>query len=106
MVLITCRLQGRQPPRFTREVLEKLKRMFAAIQRPFEESHPEERRNFLSYLFCLYKFLELLGAYEWLPYFALLKGRAKLAKQDEMWKKICAHPDLQWQYIPTDLNGG
>ena len=99
VVLITCRLQGSAPPVFTRATLEKLRRMFEAVQRPFERACPVNRSNFLSYIYTLYKFLQLLGAYELLPYFTLLKGKAKLAKQDAIWSAICA--ELGWQFIPS-----
>lgn len=101
VVLITCRLQGRAPPKFTRETVEKVRRMFEAVQRPFERHCPANRNNFLSYMFALFKFLELLGAYDWLPYLALLKGKGKLQLQDAIWKLICA--DLDWEFIPTNV---
>jgi hypothetical protein len=99
VVLITCRLQGQPTPVFTRETLEKLRRMFDAVQRPFERHCPPDRNNFLSYLYTLYKFLELLGAYSLLPFFCLLKGAAKLRRQDSIWRKICE--DLGWEFIPS-----
>jgi hypothetical protein len=99
VVPITRRLQGHPPIQFTRETLEKLKRMFEAIQRPFERHCPQEQTNFLSYWYVIYKFLELLGAYDVLPYLTLLKGKPKLQKQDAIWKKICA--DLGWEFIPS-----
>jgi hypothetical protein len=48
VVLITCRLQGRPTPVFTRKTMEQLKRMFEAVQRPFERHCPQDRSNFLS----------------------------------------------------------
>lgn len=99
VVPITRRLQGKPPIIFTRETLEKLKRMFEAVQRPFERHCPADRANFLSYWYVLSKFLELLGAYDVLPYLTLLKGRSKLQKQDVIWKKICG--DLGWEFIPS-----
>jgi hypothetical protein len=99
VVPITRRLQGKPPIAFTRETLEKLKRMFEAVQRPFERHCPRERANFLSYWYVLYKFLELLGAYDVLPYLTLLKGKMKLLKMDAIWRKICS--DLGWEYIPS-----
>jgi hypothetical protein len=105
VVLVTRILQGRPPITFTRDTLEKLRRMFGAVQRPFENHCPEGRANFLSYSYVLYKFLELLGAYDLLPYVILLKGRTKLLKQDSMWEKICSDPSLGWEYVPSLCNG-
>ena len=43
------------------ELEEKLKLMFREIQAPFTKHCPKERKNFLSYAYVLYKFLEILG---------------------------------------------
>lgn len=63
-MLITCRITGRSPPRLTPSQEEQLKFMFLSIQPAFERHCPRDRKNFLSYSYCLYKFCELLG----LPY--------------------------------------
>jgi hypothetical protein len=99
VILITCKLQGRPPPKITRDTMDKIRRMFEAVQRPFERHCPSDRANFLSYSYVLYKFMQLLGAYELLPYFTLLKGKTKLQKQDLIFRKIC--DDLDWEFIPS-----
>jgi hypothetical protein len=74
--------------------------MFKAVNRLWAKYKPEERKNFLSYNYCLYKFCELLG----LPHkslFKLLKGDKKLEKQDEIFKKICEDSELDWEFIPS-----
>lgn len=71
--------------------------MFQAIQAPFEKHCPPDRKNFLSYSYCLYKFCELLRMDEYLNHFSLLKGRDKLYRQDEIFRKICQ--ELNWQFI-------
>jgi hypothetical protein len=73
--------------------------MFGQIQKPFEKHCPENRKNFLSYSYVLYKFCELLGEDEYLPCFPLLKSKEKLYKHDIIWKEITA--DLGWQWIGT-----
>ena len=40
-----------------------------------------------SYAYCLYKFFQLLGYDDFLDAFTLLKGRDKLAKQDDIFRK-------------------
>ena len=81
-------------------VLEaKLRLMFTEIQGPFERNCPEERKNFLSYSYVLYKFCELLGEDKYLPCFPLLKSKEKLKQQDSIWRGIAK--DLHWEYIPT-----
>ena len=96
---ITCRLNGKQPPRMTPDQEEQCRLMFMAIQGPFEKNCPPDRKNFLSYSYCLYKFCELMGYDEFLPCFSLLKGRDKLFKQDMIFKRICE--DLGWTWLPS-----
>jgi hypothetical protein len=92
-------LNGIQPPSMTSALEERLRQMFKDIQKPFEESCPKERKNFLSYSYVLYKFCELLSEDEYLVCFPLLKSKEKLYQQDQIWKNICKI--LQWEFIPT-----
>jgi hypothetical protein len=78
---------------------KKFQDMFFQIQQPFFKHKPEKRKNFLSYNYVLYKFSELLGEDDLLPFFTLLKCQKNLRAQDQIWKKICE--DLAWEYIPT-----
>ena len=96
---ITSKLTGYYPHRMTPTEETQIKLMFSAIQSPFEEFCPKERRNFLSYSYCLFKFCELLGLDYFLDSFSLLKGRDKLQKQDDIFKKICE--SLDWEFIPS-----
>jgi len=96
---ITNILNGLNPPSMTHELEERLRHMFKDIQEPFEIHCPANRSNFLSYSYVLYKFCELLGEDEYLPYFPLLKSKEKLRQQDVIWKGICG--ELKWEYIPT-----
>ena len=96
---ITCRLNGKKPPRMSPEQEEQCRLMFMAIQGPFEKHCPPDRKNFLSYSYCLYKFCELMAYDEFLPCFALLKGRDKLFKQDTIFRKIC--DELHWEFLPS-----
>ena len=94
---LLSRLTGRAPPRMSPEEEEICRRMFMAMQAPFEAHKPKKRRNFLSYAFCMYKICELRGYTRFLPHFSLLKGRRKLLEQDEIWEKICG--DLDWEFV-------
>lgn len=96
---ITNLLSGNKPPSMSQSLEEKLRNMFRDIQVPFEIHKPENRSNFLSYSYCLYKFCELLGLDELLCHFPLLKSREKLHQQDKIWQGICQ--SLSWQYIAT-----
>jgi len=92
-------LNGMQPPKMTQVLEERLRIMFKEIQDPFDKHCPEERKNFLSYSYVLYKFCELLGEDEFLQCFPLLKSKEKLYQQDIIWKLICK--ELHWEFIRT-----
>ena len=92
-------LNGIQPPTMTQTLEDRLRLMFHKIQEPFERHKPANRKNFLSYLYVLYKFCELLGEDSYLPCFPLLKSKEKLYIQDQIWERICR--ELQWEYLKT-----
>lgn len=92
-------LNGVPAPKLPSALEERLKAMFTEIQEPFEKHCPPTRRNFLSYSYVLYKFCELLGEDEYLPYFPLLKSSEKLWAQDCIWRNMCK--ELCWEFIPS-----
>ena len=96
---ITSKLTGSRPLRVPPEAEEMCRLMFIAVQPAFEKHCPKDRKNFLSYSYCLFKFFQLLGYDEFLDSFTLLKGRDKLARQDEIFKKICE--ELDWDFVPS-----
>ena len=96
---ILSRLNGNPPPTITPEIEEKIRAMFQEIQAPFLLYCPDERTNFLSYSYILYKFFELLELDEYKVYFPLLKSRDRLIAHDEIWKKICEY--LRWEFIQS-----
>jgi hypothetical protein len=96
---ISNAISGAPTLKLSLELEKKFKDMFTAIQAPFEKHKPAARKNFLSYSYVLYKFSELLGHDELLPFFSLLKCRQNLHAQDQLWKKICG--ELKWEFLPT-----
>jgi len=96
---ILSRLNGNPPPTITPEIEEKIRTMFQEIQAPFLLYCPDDRTNFLSYSYILYKFFELLELDEYKMYFPLLKSRDRLISHDIIWKKICEY--LRWEFIPS-----
>lgn len=96
---ILSRLNGNPPPTITPEIEEKIRAMFQDIQAPFLLYCPDDRTNFLSYSYILYKFFELLELDEYKVYFPLLKSRDRLIAHDFIWKKICDY--LKWEYISS-----
>jgi len=95
---ITSKITGKPPPRLSSDIEEKCRVMFVAMQ-PFFEKHATGRTNFLSYPYCLYKFFQLLGLDEHLHCFNLLKGKDKMEKMDDIFRKIAG--ELNWQWIPS-----
>lgn len=98
---IWCKITGNPPLRMAPEHEEQLRLMFKAVNRLWPKYKPPGRKNFLSYKYCLYKFNELLGYVDFLPYFKLLKGDKKLAKQDEILEKIFRDSELNWDFTPS-----
>ena len=96
---ILSRLNGNPPPTITPEIEEKIRTMFQDIQAPFLLYCPNDRTNFLSYSYILYKFFELLELDEYKVYFPLLKSRDRLIAHDQIWKKICEY--LGWEFIQS-----
>jgi hypothetical protein len=96
---ILSRLNGNPPPTITPEIEEKIRSMFQEIQAPFLLYCPDDRTNFLSYSYILYKFFELIDLDEYKVYFPLLKSRDRLIAHDAIWEKICEY--LKWEYIPS-----
>jgi hypothetical protein len=96
---ILSRLNGNPPPTITPEIEEKIRAMFQEIQAPFLLYCPDDRTNFLSYSYILYKFFELLELDEYKVFFPLLKSRDRLIAHDHIWKKICEY--LNWEYIQS-----
>ena len=94
---IISRLNGNPPPTITPEIEEKIRAMFQEIPAPFLLYCPDDRTNFLSYSYILYKFFELLELDEYKVYFPLLKSRDRLIAHDFIWQKICDY--LKWEFI-------
>ncbi len=96
---ILSRLNGNPPPTITPEIEEKIRAMFQEIQAPFLLYCPDDRTNFLSYSYILYKFFELLELDQYKAFFPLLKSRDRLIAHDQIWKKICEY--LNWEFISS-----
>jgi len=101
VTLITCSITGRPAPKMTPEMEERIKVCFLAASAAFQRHvHAfDNRKNMISYATVTCKLCEFLGYREFLPYFAPLKSREKLAKADQCWRMICA--DLGWPFVPS-----
>jgi predicted RNA-binding Zn-ribbon protein involved in translation (DUF1610 family) len=96
---ITNQISGRPALNIDPETEEKAINMFKEVQGPWMKYGMNDRSNFFSYPYILYKFFQLLERDEYLPELRLLKTREKLQEQDEVWKKIC--DELKWEFIRT-----
>ena len=96
---IICKVNGESPLVITSEIENQLCTMFLQVQSSFDRHCPENRSNFLSYSYVLYKLCQILKYDHFLPYFKLLKSKDKLRQQDRIWQKICA--DNNWDFYPS-----
>ena len=78
---IMLAITNNSAPKLHPSVQEQLKIMFLSIQESFRRHCPENRRNFLSYGYIIFKFFEILGLNQYTKFFSLLKGKDKLHRQ-------------------------
>lgn len=97
--LILMKLTNIPPIRFSDHLENKLIEMFTEVLTIYRSVKPDNRTNFFSYSYILYKFLELLGYDEYKTYFTLFKGNENLKNQDKIFAKICKI--LRWEFIPS-----
>lgn len=97
--LILMKLTNMPPIRISDHLEKRLIDMFTEVLMVYRSVKPDDRTNFFSYSYILYKFLELLEFDEYKEYFTLFKGNENLKKQDKTFAKICKI--LRWQFIPS-----
>ena len=73
MPYIINQLNGLPPPIISPEVEEIIKSLFLQTQYPFNKYCPDDRKNFLTYGYTLYKLFELLELDEYLVNFKFFK---------------------------------
>jgi hypothetical protein len=95
---ILCHLDGLKPLSISPDVNKDLCDMFVKIQEPFK-THRGPHREFLPYTYVIYKFYQILGFDECLPYCDRLRPKTKCDYLDAIWEKICL--DLGWTYYPS-----
>jgi hypothetical protein len=100
---ILYRITKLPPPQMTPDMEHNLKLMFMAIQEPYE-MFKDNRHNFTSYSYIIYKFCHLLGYTEFLSQLKLHKDEGKIYEHDQIWKKICQYMGGEacgWKFIKT-----
>ena len=95
---IIHRLTGCRPPPPPSAVLVQLDMMFLALQIPFLNHRPHNRRNFLNYNMVFQRLFQRLGVPEYAQFFPLIKSKHKLEALDEVWRQMCA--SLNWEFMP------
>jgi hypothetical protein len=103
---ITFIITGQRPPQMTSGEEERMRMRFFVIQTPFRKHCPQDRKNFFSYPYVLFKFCDIEGWTRFLPCFRLHKGPDKRKYLDKIWKKICEEldgldPTMPWPYRDT-----
>jgi len=96
---IINRLNGLPPPIITKDIEDKIRIMFSAVNSAWGEIPKKPKKNFLNYNYVLYKFVELLDRDEYKVLFPLLKSRDKIVSHDVVWKEICEK--LGWEFLRT-----
>lgn len=96
---IWCRITGKRPPRLQPVAEDKLWYLFDMFEKSFERHCPPGRKNFLSYQYIIYKFCQILGFDELLPFLTLLKGEDKLKFAEKVFETIC--DDIGLEFIPV-----
>jgi len=87
----------------TLEQEEHYKRLFLLVQEPYH-IYKNDRLNFGSYSYLIYKFAQLLNHTNICKKMKLLKDKTKLHKLDIIWEKICIYlggEEKGWKFIPT-----
>lgn len=90
---------GIKPPIMSEELHETLCVLFIEIQKPWALHCPPNRTNFFNYTYTLYQLCVLLDQTQYLPYIMLMKDVEKQREQDQIWKKVCA--ELNWEFQPS-----
>lgn len=101
-VQIYSRLSGRAPRRMTAFMKEQMRIMFHLQEAPYRK-HCAGRTNNLSFPVNLYKYCELLGYWEMLESFPLLRGTINMSLHDSIMEKV--FQDLSWEFVPTVNTG-
>lgn len=96
---IINKINGKPPPVIDKRVEDIIRSLFLLAQHAFSICKPDDRNNFITYSYVLYKIFELLELDEYLDNFSFLKDDKKLFEQEQIWKNICKI--LKWEYIAS-----
>lgn len=87
---ITFELCGTPVPSFTQEDIAVFLKLFDLMQAPFMHVKDPLRQSFPNGKYLTSKFCKILGLQDLADSFPLLKSQHNLARQDDMWARMCA----------------
>ena len=115
---IIKQISGDYPLNIPENIENTLIYMFDVVNELYEKYKPENLKNTTPINYYLYKFCQILGYSEFLPYFPMLKDKKKIYERDKVWYKIIDHinsfgiidynisnsiymKNIKWRYIAT-----
>lgn len=116
--LIIKMIAGSYPLNIPENIENTLIYMFDVVNELYEKYKPENLKNTTPINYYLYKFCQILGYSQFLPYFPMLKDKKKIHERDKVWEKIIEHiksfgiedynvtnsiymKNINWRYIST-----
>ena len=103
-IYILMKITGNTPITLSLEEEKEYKMMFIIIQELWLLYKPEDRSNFGSYSYIIFKFAQLRKDKHIMKKMKLLKCKEKLHELDVIWKAICKHlggAEKGWKFIQT-----
>ena len=94
------RCTGIVPPCPGPTILMQLDQQFMEIEKPFLDTKPNSRRNFLNYNYVFCRLLQRMGCTKFCMFFPLIRSKHKLRALDETWFKMMAL--LGWPSEPLE----
>lgn len=95
------RCTGIYPPCPGPVILERLDQQFKEIEKPFLETKPASRRNFLNYNYVFSRLLQRMDCTKFCMFFPLIRSKQKLRNLDETWAKMTTL--MEWPLEPLQL---
>lgn len=95
---IIARCTSVRPPCPGPVLLQRLDALFIEMQRPFDASKAEGRRNFLNYNYVFCRLLQHMNCTKFCMFFPLIRSKPKLRALDETWLKMVQ--SIGWEPTP------
>jgi hypothetical protein len=98
IIQIWATITKKKPPRLTESEEFRFKTMFKQIHEIWDDIKPPDRHNFLNYSYILYKFCQLIGRNDFLPFLRIYLHKVpdKIMSEEIIFKKFC--DKLGWTF--------